>query len=136
MTAHPFTILIVDDEPHVIYVVKFKLENAGYNVITADNGKLAYILACEHLPVLVVTDFQMPGGSGLELATRLKANPETSDIPIIMVTARGHRIAPTELTTTNIKQVMAKPFSPRELIGHIHELLQGKISDESRADAA
>ena len=136
MTVHPGTILIADDEPHVIYVVKFKLENAGFDVITANNGKLAYTLACEHSPALIVTDFQMPGGSGLELATRLNANEETADIPIIMVTARGHRITPTELAPTNIKLVMAKPFSPRELIGHIHEFLRGKTSDESGADAA
>ena len=136
MTAHPGTILIADDEPHVIYVVKYKLENAGYDVITANNGKLAYTLACEHLPVLIVTDFQMPGGNGLELATRLKANEETTHIPIIMVTARGHRITPTELTSTNVRQVMTKPFSPRELIGLIQELLQGVSSDESGADAA
>ncbi len=136
MTAHPGTILIADDEPHVVYVVKFKLENAGYNVITSNNGKLAYILACEHLPDLIVTDFQMPGGSGLELATRLTANAETADIPIIMVTARGHRITPTELAETNIKQVMAKPFSPRELISHLNELLQVNRSDESGAEAA
>lgn len=136
MTAHPGMILIADDEPHVIYVVKFKLENAGYEVITSNNGKLAYTLACEHLPALIVTDFQMPGESGLELAIRLKANAETADIPIIMVTARGHRITPTELAATNVKLVMAKPFSPRELIGHIHELLQVKQSDDFEADAA
>lgn len=136
MTAHSIKILIADDEPHVIYVVKFKLENAGYEVITSNNGKLAYTLAREHLPALIVTDFQMPGGNGLELATRLKANAETANIPIIMVTARGHRITPTELIATNVKQVMAKPFSPRELIGLIHELLQVKICDEFEADAA
>ncbi|MCZ6835252.1 MAG: response regulator [Planctomycetota bacterium] len=130
------TILIVDDEPHVIYVVKFKLEKAGYEVHTATNGKRAYDLALELRPDLIVTDFQMPGGSGLDLALRLNANEETSSIPLLMVTSRGHRVSPSELIKTNIKQVLAKPFSPRELISVIHEQLPGLHQGESENRAA
>lgn len=136
MNASKGTILIVDDEPHVIYVVKFKLEKAGFEVHTASNGKQAYDRALELNPDLVVTDYQMPGGSGMELATRLKACEQTAVIPVIMVTSRGHRISPTEMVATNIQQVLAKPFSPRQLISLITEILPERHDNDSGSMAA
>lgn len=123
MTNRPQTILIVDDEPHVVHVVRFKLEQAGYGVLIANNGNLAFEIARRHLPALVVTDFQMPGGSGLELATRLGQTKETSEIPLVMLTARGRRVPMDELAKTNVRSLLAKPFSPRHLLRKVDELL-------------
>jgi CheY-like chemotaxis protein len=74
------------------------------------------------LPDLICSDFQMPLMSGLELAERLKATAETAHIPILMLTARGHRITPTQLAQTNIRTMLAKPFSARELVAKLQEV--------------
>ncbi len=117
------TILVVDDEPHIRYLLDFKLRQVGFTVITANNGAQAFDLAAQHRPDLVVTDFQMPGGSGLDLCKRLRANPETAEIPALMLTARAHRVPASDLEQTNIKTLVAKPFSPRDLISQIKEVL-------------
>ena len=142
MTAGAPTVLIVDDESHVVHVVRFKLEADGLNVITANNGNLAYDLTCQHRPELIVTDFQMPGGSGLDLAARLSKNQDTASIPLIMLTARGHRAPLAELASTNVRTLLAKPFSPRHLLKKVNELLgregaaAGVRTDENGAAAA
>jgi len=123
MPTEAQTILIVDDEPHVVHVVGFKLKAAGFNVEVATNGKEAYERACSILPALIITDFQMPGGNGLELATRLRRNADTADTPLIMLTARGHLAPLSELADTNIRSLLAKPFSPRNLLKKVQELL-------------
>lgn len=123
MEQKSHTVLIVDDEPHVIHVVKFKLEESGLDVVIANNGRAAFDIACRIKPDLVVTDFQMPGGSGLELATRLRKNPDTSHIPLIMLTARGHLAPLSELAETNVRSLLAKPFSPRNLLSKVNDLL-------------
>jgi CheY-like chemotaxis protein len=116
-------ILIVDDEPHVTYVVQYKLEKAGYTVIVTNNGKDGYDIACAEQPDAIVSDFQMPGGSGFEMAVRLRANPQTADIPMIMLTARSHKLKPSELSQTNIQILMEKPFSPSELLERLNHIL-------------
>ena len=117
------TILVVDDEPHIRYLLDFKLSQVGFTVITANNGAQAFDLAVQHRPDLVITDFQMPAGSGLDLCKRLRTNPETAEIPALMLTARAHRVPASDLEQTNIKALVAKPFSPRDLISQIKEVL-------------
>ncbi len=124
-------ILIADDEPHVAYVVRYKLERAGYEVFVATNGEESYEIACEESPDAVVTDFQMPRCSGFEMATRLRANPETANIPVILLTARAHKLKPSELAETNIQHVMDKPFSPSDLLEKLQDML--KISGSREA---
>ena len=128
---HKPQILIADDEPHITHIVGFKLEEAGYSVLVASNGETAFELAVENRPALVVTDFQMPRMSGLELATKLFENEATAEIPVIMVTARGHKVSAGELARTGIRAMLSKPFSPRELIANVAELL-----GEHQAEAA
>ena len=127
MNERAKTVLIVDDEPHVIHVVRLKFEQAGLIVVTANNAKRAYELACTHLPDLIVTDFEMPGGTGLDLAARLRANSTTSEIPMIMLTARGHRAPLAEIAETSVRSVLAKPFSPRNLLNKVDQLLGGTV---------
>ncbi len=117
------TILVVDDEPPIRYMLDLKLRQAGFCVISASNGQEAYKLACAHRPDLVVSDYQMPVMDGLEFCQQLAADSETGGIPVIMLTARGHKVPPPELKRTNIKCFLDKPFSPRELIVQIKELL-------------
>lgn len=116
-------ILVCDDEPHIVHVVAAKLRNAGFDVITAENGEEALERATNEAPALVVTDFQMPYLTGLDLAARLRAGPATSGIPIILLTARGFSIDEADWQGSNIREVMCKPFSPREILGKVQELL-------------
>ena len=114
-------ILVLDDDLHMVHIVSYKLRQQGYEVLTAHNGRDGYQLACKEKFDLVVTDFQMPIMSGFEMAIKLRENPDTSELPLIMLTARGHKISPSELAKTNIRTLMAKPFSARELIQNITE---------------
>ena len=117
-------ILLADDETHILNVVSIKLQNAGYEVITAEDGREAYELACQRQPDLIITDYQMPLLSGVELCSKLRCEPSTRDIPAIMLTARGFVISENDKTSGNIKLVIDKPFSPREVLACVHELLE------------
>lgn len=120
-------ILVVDDEAHIRHVVSMKLRNAGYEVITATDGEEALELCRAEHPAVVITDFQMPYLSGLEFCKELRRSPETEGIPAIMVTARGFDIETGEMIDAGIADVLEKPFSPRELLRTVNELvsLQG-----------
>lgn len=116
MTATPKLILVVDDETHITHVVALKLTNAGYRVLTAGDGEEAFEVAIAERPDLVITDLQMPYMSGLELAKKLRRNPDHAATPVLMLTARGYALDQSELGQTNIKGVMSKPFSPRDIL--------------------
>src|SRR6476659_6762258 len=86
------TILVADDETHILNVVSLKLRNAGYRVLTARDGQEALELAQQERPDLIITDYHMPALSGLELCRRLKQDEKTRNIPAIMLTARGYHL--------------------------------------------
>jgi two-component system phosphate regulon response regulator PhoB len=124
----PRTILVADDEPHITLMLALKLRDAGARAVTASDGEEAILLAIQHRPDLIVTDFQMPLVSGLELATRLLEHPETAVTPLIMLTARGHLASPEHVGRTNIRCIMSKPFSVRDLIAKIVDQI-GPLTD-------
>lgn len=116
-------VLIVDDEIHIIHVVAIKLRNNGYEVISAENGAEALKLACEDKPDIIVTDFQMPVMTGLELVRQLRSNEATKDVPVIMLTARGFAVEDKEVEDLDISEFLSKPFSPKELLRCIEDIL-------------
>lgn len=120
---HQPTLLIADDEPHIRSLVGAKLRAAGFNVIVASNGKEALDHARKSRPALIITDFQMPLLSGFDMCQRLYEDPETAHIPAIMLTARGHKLSTGELAKTNIQLLMDKPFSPRDLLMNVYDML-------------
>lgn len=120
-------VLIADDEVHIIQVVAIKLKNNGFEVITAENGQKAFELACEQIPDLIITDFQMPVMTGLELIKNLRKNPDTASVPVIMLTARGFAIEDDVRKDLKISDCLSKPFSPRELLQNVQQVLQQKI---------
>lgn len=122
MGAH--RILVVDDEQHIVQVVRMKLQNAGYEVITAVDGEEGYELASQNIPDLVITDFQMPYMTGLELCQALAKNSATKGIPVIILTARGYALDDQDLQIGNITDVMSKPFSPRSILERVEEILR------------
>ncbi len=117
------TVLLADDEAHITCVVAQKLRNSGFQVFEARDGEEAYELACRVSPALVITDLQMPRMSGLDLALKLRETPATGLIPVLMLTARGYILDPKLLAKTNIRQVMGKPFSARDLVKTVLETL-------------
>ncbi len=124
-------ILVCDDEPHIVHVVAAKLRNAGFEVLTASDGAEALSAAQQHRPDLVITDYQMPFLSGLELCTKLREDENLCDTPAIMLTARGFSLGDGVLEGTNVRRLLAKPFSPRAVLEAVKELL-----DESATAAA
>ena len=123
MRSNPPLILVADDESHIVHVVKLKLTNAGYRVVTASDGEEALDAALQHRPDLLVTDYQMPLMSGLELCQELFATPEMKELPVLMLTARGFSIEPEELAITGIREVLSKPFSPREVLAKVQAIV-------------
>lgn len=123
LTTMPLTILIADDEPHIRHLVGAKLKNAGFNVLVASNGQDCLQLAREHRPELIVTDYQMPLLSGFEMSQALAADQDTASIPVILLTARGHKLTDDELSTTSIQMVVDKPFGPTDLINRVKGML-------------
>jgi len=116
-------VLVVDDEIHIVHVVAIKLRNNGYEVISADNGVDAFELACKERPDIVVTDFQMQGMTGLELVEKLRQRKETKKIPVIMLTARSFAVSKKKQEDLRISGCLSKPFSPKELLGSIEDIL-------------
>ena len=121
-------ILIADDEAYLTQIVTFNLERIGDKVIVADDGEAALRLAMEHVPDLVISDYQMPLLDGLSLSIRLRQEPRTAHIPVLMLTGRGHLIAPADMARTNIRMLLPKPFSSRELMTKLEEILGSTAS--------
>lgn len=127
------TILIADDEPHLVHIVAFNLRKTGATVHTANNGAECAEMAATLRPDLIVSDYQMPVLDGLSASMKLKENPLTADIPVLMLTARGHRLTPDELAKTNIVAVLPKPFSARDLTAKVQEVLAGPAAQRKAA---
>ncbi len=121
ITTH--NILIVDDEAHILQVLSLKLRNCGYTITTAVDGEDALHQVKESTPDLVITDVQMPYRNGLELAHELSSNSETLHIPVIVLTARGHTLEPSDTDIPNVRKVLSKPFSPRGIAELCSQLL-------------
>jgi len=116
-------VLVADDEIHIIHVVAIKLRNNGYEVIAANNGAEAYDLACREKPDVVVTDYQMPLMTGIELVTKMRADERTRDIPVILLTARSFAVSQEQQESLGISSCLSKPFSPKELLKTIQDIL-------------
>ncbi len=121
-------VLVVDDEIHIVQVVAIKLRNNGFAVVTAENGQDAFNLACNETPDVIVTDFQMPGMTGIELIENLRNRPATADVPVIMLTARGFAIDDEQKRNLKISVCLSKPFSPREVLKCVEDVLKQKVS--------
>jgi len=116
-------VLVVDDEVHILHVLSLKLRNAGYQVVTAQDGREALELAQIEQPDLLITDYQMPFLSGLELCQRLRHIPATSQIPAIMLTARGFAVDEAAAAAAGIRTSLNKPFSPSEVLRVVDGIL-------------
>ncbi len=117
-------ILVADDEAHILHVVSMKLRNAGFEVITAHDGEEAVGLCHAEQPDLIITDYQMPFMTGIEFCTEIRNSDSGRDIPAVMLTARGFDVDPAEMAEAGITRVLEKPFSPREVLAIVKEMLR------------
>ena len=125
-------VLVVDDEVHIVHVVAIKLRNNDYDVISAENGAEAFELACSEKPDIIVTDFQMPVMTGLELVEKVRQCDAIKDVPVIMLTARSFAIEQQQQEDLQISQCLSKPFSPKELLENIEDILYHRAVVNSR----
>lgn len=125
MLETPAKILVVDDNPAMAAVISFNLRRSGFDIKTARNGREAWEMAREEAYDLIVTDHQMPEMTGVELCERLREQPQYSDTPIVMLTAKGLEIDLAEMRTTlGISAALPKPFSPAEMVRTVHKCLE------------
>ena len=126
-------VLIVDDEFAIRDMLRMALEIADYTCLEADNIKSAYKVIVDERPDIVLLDWMLPGGSGLELLKRLKRNEATRDLPVIMLTAKTTEDNVIQGLDAGADDYIAKPFAPRELIARIRALLRRSGGTEQEA---
>ena len=119
----PANILVVDDDADIRGLVELTLTRAGYEVTTAAHGSAALAAIDRRLPELVVLDVAMPGMSGIDVYTELRAADRTTLLPIIMLTARRHVMFESQGMMAGADLYMVKPFSPKDLVARVENLL-------------
>jgi DNA-binding response OmpR family regulator len=117
-------VLVADDEEDIRALVAFRLERAGYEVITAADGEEALTLATTRLPDLVVLDMMMPKATGLEVTRSLRELDETKEIPVILLTARAQEADVARGFEAGADDYVKKPFSPQDLQLRVQALLE------------
>ncbi len=126
------TILVVDDEPKIVKTVRAYLENAGFRVVTADNGQLALTVFRYEKPALVVLDLGLPGIDGLDVARALRRD---TNVPLIMLTARVDETDKLIGLELGADDYVTKPFSPRELVARVRAVLRRTGAEREQAPA-
>ena len=119
-----YTVLIVEDEFAIRDMLRMALEMAEFRCIEAENIQQAYTLIIDERPDLVLLDWMLPGGSGLELLRRMKRDDSARDIPVIMLTAKAAEDNLIQGLEVGADDYMTKPFAPRELIARVKALLR------------
>lgn len=123
-----YRILVADDEKALRLLVKGTLEIGEYDILEADNGTEALEVAVKERPDLIILDVMMPGITGYEVCKRLKTNPDTSDIKVLILTAKSR--LPDEETALEAlaDYYLSKPFSPMDLLSMVEDI-SGKDRD-------
>lgn len=117
-------ILVVEDESDILELIEYHLEREGYRTVTCQDGEAGLELAREEAPDLALLDLMLPGLDGIEVCRKLKEDPVTRAIPIIMVTAKGEESDVVLGLGVGADDYVAKPFSPKELLARIRAVLR------------
>ena len=124
-------ILIVEDEPEIRELLAFTLSREGYDVLEAETAEAALVKMDSRMPDLAVLDWMLPGMDGVELARRIRRDEVGSDLPIIMLTARGDEPDKLKSFASGVDDYITKPFSPRELLARVKALLRRSGAPEN-----
>ena len=125
-------VMVVEDEPAILELLKVNLLDAGYEVREAPDAESAHRLLKEALPDLLLLDWMLPGQSGLAFARQLRADVRTRDLPIIMVTARSEEADRVTGLEAWVDDYVTKPFSPRELKARIKSVLRRRAPEAAQ----
>jgi len=117
-------ILVVDDEPDLVELLRFNLEQAGFQVETAGSGSEAMACIRRSTPDLVVLDLMLPDGSGTDVCRQVRSDPDLKELPVIMLTAKGEEVDRVVGFELGADDYVTKPFSPRELILRVQAVLR------------
>jgi DNA-binding response OmpR family regulator len=123
------TVLVVDDDPVIINLLQVNFEIEGYDVLTANGGEAGIAQAKANLPDAIVLDVMMPGVDGIEVARRLRHDPDTASIPIVLLSAKA-QATDIQVGLQVADDYVTKPFEPLELLERVGGLLEGTSSAE------
>jgi two-component system alkaline phosphatase synthesis response regulator PhoP len=123
-------ILVVDDEEDILELLKFNLSREGYQISCTASGEQALGLVRPENPDLIVLDLMLPGIDGLEVTRRLKNDPNTKNLPIVMLTAKGEEADIVTGLELGADDYITKPFSPRILVARVRAVLRRKIKEQ------
>ena len=118
------TVLVVEDDPDIRELLRFTLERAGLKVVEAESGEDALTILDGPQPSVAIIDWMLPGINGVELTQRLRKDPLTSAMPLIMLTARGEEADKLKSFDSGIDDYLTKPFSPKELVARVKALIR------------
>lgn len=118
------TILVVDDEAPIRDMLRVALEMSDFDVLEAENARIAHGIIVDKRPDLILLDWMMPNTSGIEFARRLRRDEITENIPIIMLTAKGEEDNKVQALDLGVDDYVTKPFAARELISRVRALLR------------
>ena len=122
------TVLMVEDEPDILGMVQYNLEQAGFHVLTAEDGETGLEVARLEIPSLVILDLMLPGIDGLDVCKALKRESQTRHIPVLMLTARKDEVDRILGLELGADDYVVKPFSPRELLLRVRAILRRSTS--------
>ncbi len=125
-------ILIVEDDPQTVKLIKFVLEKEGYSTISAKDGEEGLQMAREKKPDLIVLDMMLPGMDGYRVCEILKANPVTKEIPIIVLTALDTGVDFEKALEKKADWYITKPFEPEHLLKRVNYLIEKRKKDENK----
>ena len=122
-------ILVVDDEIYIVHILDFSLGMEGYEVVTALDGEQALEKLKSDKPDLIVLDIMMPKLDGYEVCKAIKSSPETRQIPVILLSAKGRNVDQKLGFDVGADDYITKPFSPRKLVERINQLLGQAVTE-------
>jgi two-component system response regulator MtrA len=123
LTTDAPIVVVADDDEDILMLVRATLTAAGYEVVLARDGTAALALLHERRPAAAVLDIAMPGIDGLEVLTRVRTDPDTADLPVILLSARAQESDVARGFELGASKYIRKPFSPRELVAAVSEIV-------------
>lgn len=117
-------IMVVDDDSDILSLVSYRLELAGYDVVTADDGEQGLSVALDRCPALAVLDVRMPKLNGFDLTRRIREEETIKDMPVILLTASVQDANVAQGFEAGANDYMKKPFSPEELVARVQSILE------------
>lgn len=127
------TVLVVDDDPVIINLLQVNFEIEGYDVLTANGGEAGLAQAKANRPDAIVLDVMMPGMDGIEVARRLRQDPDTASIPIVLLSAKA-QAADVQAGLQVADEYVTKPFEPLELLERVGDLLDRSSAADRPSD--